>query len=153
MKGWIGIVLTAAAAIAVTWTASPWVRMAVPIAGLMLAFKLYVLRLSGVRLRTPRLLGFIFLWPGMDPVPFTRTEPRGLDLRLLGWGLLNMAAGLSLILIVRKGRWSTQGCHHRKAPRGVASRLWRRFGPNGSTPTPTGVGCSPSTRSHLYVFM
>jgi hypothetical protein len=66
---------------------TPWTRLVLITSAVYVLFKGLMFRPS---------LGYLLLWPGMDPAPFA--ERRTSDgLRLAAWGLAKMAAGAALL--------------------------------------------------------
>lgn len=66
---------------------TPWTRLVLITSAVYVVFK-------GLQFRPS--LGYLLLWPGMDPAPFG--ERRTSDgLRLAAWGLCKMAAGTALL--------------------------------------------------------
>jgi alginate O-acetyltransferase complex protein AlgI len=74
-----------------------WASLLFLVAGVYLAFKALTLR----PLPKGRALGYLALWPGMDPGPFERTVP-GRGTGLMAWGASKMALG-ALLLSCRLG--------------------------------------------------
>jgi alginate O-acetyltransferase complex protein AlgI len=71
---------------------SAWASLLFLVAGVYLAFKALTFR----PLPQGRALGYVALWPGMDPEPFLWTVPGG-GTGLMAWGAAKMALGALLL--------------------------------------------------------
>jgi hypothetical protein len=69
-------------------------RMVFGVGVVYLVFKSLTFR----RLAPARALGYLALWPGMDPAPFARTAPAA-GSGLVAWGAFKMAIGAGLLSI------------------------------------------------------
>jgi hypothetical protein len=67
-------------------------RMLLGVGLVYLVFKALTFR----RLAPARAIGYLTLWPGMDPAPFARTAPAA-GPGLIGWGAFKMSIGAGLL--------------------------------------------------------